>query len=155
MSLDLLKKKISEIISLNKHDHELIETFFKPLKVEKSISIVESGKNVQNVFFINSGYIRYYKSIDSREGASNCMTTLKLKDDYTFKERNVCFGVIETNGKYHVKNDTIYFDSEKIGRDVDRIYSFGVIKPSKFNNDGNHYDFVRYKSDRDTIGYAL
>jgi len=93
--------------------------------------------------------------VAEREGAANCMTTLKLKDDYTFIERNVCFGVTETKGKYHIKNDTIYFDNVINGRNMDEYYSFGVVKPSKFSKDGKHFDFVRYKSLNDTLGHEL
>lgn len=67
MSFVQLKRKISEIISLNQEDHELIEMFFKPLEVEKNFSLVELEKSVREVFFINSGYIRYYKFLDSGE----------------------------------------------------------------------------------------
>jgi CRP/FNR family transcriptional regulator, anaerobic regulatory protein len=67
MSLLQLKKTISEIISLNLEDHELIETFFKPLKAEKNVSLIEVGKAVREAFFINSGYVRYYKYLDSGE----------------------------------------------------------------------------------------
>ena len=65
MSFSQLKKKISEIISLNQEDHELIETFFIPRKVEKNVSLIEIGKQTQEAFFVNSGYLRYYKIIDS------------------------------------------------------------------------------------------
>jgi CRP-like cAMP-binding protein len=67
MSFLQLKKTISEIISLNLEDHELIETFFKPLKAEKNVSLIEVGKAVREAFFINSGYVRYYKYLDSGE----------------------------------------------------------------------------------------
>ncbi len=83
------------------------------------------------------------------------MTTLKLKDDFTFKERNVCFGVTETKGKYHIKNDTIYFNDVNIERHLDEYYNFGVVKPSKFRKDGKHFVFVRYKGLTDTIGHEL
>ncbi len=90
-----------------------------------------------------------------REGAANCMTTLQLKDDFTFRLRNVCFGVTETKGKYHIKNDTIFFDNVNIGRHFDEYYTFGIVKPSKFCKDGKHFDFVMYKSLTDTLGYEL
>lgn len=93
--------------------------------------------------------------VAQREGAANCMTTLKLKDNFTFRERNVCFGVTETKGKYHVKNDTIYFDNVDTGRYLNEHYRFGVVKPSKFNKDGKHFDLVRYKSLADTLGHEL
>lgn len=93
--------------------------------------------------------------IAEREGAANCMTTLKLKDDNTFRERNVCFGVTEIKGNYHILNDTIYFDNVSVGRHENEFYKFAVIKPSKFNKDGKHFDLTRYKSITDTVGHEL
>jgi len=93
--------------------------------------------------------------VAEREGAANCMTTLKLKDDFTFRERNVCFGVTETKGKYHLQNDTIYFDNVELGRHENEFYMFALVKPSKFNKDGKHFDLIRYKNLKDTIGHEL
>ena len=93
--------------------------------------------------------------VAEREGAANCMTTLKLKDDYTFTEKNVCFGVTETTGKYHLKNDTVFFDNVNVSRHLEEYYSFGVVKISKYRKDGKHFDFVRFKSRKDTIGHEL
>ncbi len=93
--------------------------------------------------------------VAEREGAANCMTTLKLKEDYTFKERNVCFGVTETTGKYYLNNDTLFFENVNVGRHLEQYYSFGVVKPSKYNKDGKHFDFVRFKSQTDTVGHEL
>jgi len=93
--------------------------------------------------------------VAEREGAANCMTTLKLKVDFTFKERNVCFGVSETKGNFHLQNDTIYFDNVSLGRHEDEFYKFAVVKPSKYNKDGKHFDLTRYKSLTDTVGYEL
>jgi hypothetical protein len=75
--------------------------------------------------------------IAEREGAANCMTTLKLKDDFTFRERTVCFGITEIKGNYHLQNDTIFFDNVSVGRHEDEFYKFAVIEPSKFNKDKN------------------
>ncbi len=93
--------------------------------------------------------------IAEREGAANCMTTLKLKDDFTFRETNVCFGVTEIKGNFHLNNDTIYFDNVNVGRHEDWFYKFAIIKPSTYNNDGKHFDLIRYKSLKDTIGHKL
>jgi hypothetical protein len=93
--------------------------------------------------------------VAEREGAANCMTTLKLKDNFTFRERNVCFGVTEIKGNYHLQNDTIYFDNVSVGRHENEFYKFAVIKPSKFNKDGKHFDLTRYKSLTDTVGHEL
>jgi CRP/FNR family transcriptional regulator, anaerobic regulatory protein len=67
MSFNQLRKKISDIISLNQEDHELIEQFFKPLNVEKNVSLIELGKSARQAYFINTGYIRYYKIMHSGE----------------------------------------------------------------------------------------
>jgi hypothetical protein len=93
--------------------------------------------------------------IAKREGAANCMTTLKLKDDFTFNERTVCFGVSEIKGDYHLQNDTIYFDNVNLGRYENGFYKFAVIKSSKFNEDGKYFDLIRYKNLTDTIGHEL
>jgi len=93
--------------------------------------------------------------IAEREGAANCMTTLKLKDNFTFSERGVCFGVMETKGNYHFQNDTIFFDNVKLGPHQNEFYMFAVVKPSKFSKDGKQFNLVRYKNLQDTIGHEL
>jgi len=93
--------------------------------------------------------------VAEREGAANCMTRLKLKDDFTFKERIVCFGVSETKGNYRFQNDTIYFDNVRPGLNEDDFYKFAVVKPSNFFTNGKNYDLIRYKGLTDTIGQEL
>jgi len=62
-----LKSKISEYISLNPSDYELIESLFKFRIVDKGTSVIEIGKRTNEVFFVNSGYLRYYKISASGE----------------------------------------------------------------------------------------
>ena len=93
--------------------------------------------------------------IAEREGSANCLTTLKLKDDFTFRERIGCFGVSETKGTFRVVEDTIYFDNIKPGRQEDDFYKFAVIKPSKFDNSKILGDLIRYNDLADTIGHGL
>ncbi|MBP1677215.1 MAG: hypothetical protein H6Q20_1774 [Bacteroidetes bacterium] len=93
--------------------------------------------------------------IAQREGAANCMTTIKLKDNFTFKERSVCFGVTEIKGDYRFQNDTIYFDNVETGRNKDKYYEFAVIKPSKYDKEKKQFELVRFKSLKDTIGHEL
>ena len=93
--------------------------------------------------------------IAEREGAANCMTTLKLKDNFTFSERSVCFGVTETKGNYHLQNDTIFFDNVSVGRHENEFYKFAVVKPSKFDNSKIIGDLIRYKDLTDTTGHEL
>jgi hypothetical protein len=92
--------------------------------------------------------------IAEREGSANCMTTLKLKEDFTFSERSICFGINEIKGNYHLQNDTIYFDKVSIVRNDD-FYEFAVMNPSKSNKDDNHFDLILYKSLKDTVGHKL
>ena len=91
--------------------------------------------------------------IAQREGAANCMTTIKLKENMTFRERSVCFGVTEIKGTYELRNDTIFFKNIEYGRNENEFYEFAVIKPSKINAD--KFDFVRFKNRNDTIGNEL
>lgn len=93
--------------------------------------------------------------IAEREGAANCMTTLKLKDNFTFSERSICFGVTETKGNYHLQNDTIYFDNVSVGRHENEFYKFAVVKPSMFDNSKIIGDLIRYKDLTDTTGHEL
>lgn len=93
--------------------------------------------------------------VAEREGAANCMTRLRLKTDFSFSERNICFGVTETKGSYHIQNDTVYFDNVNLGRNENEFYKYAVIEPSKFNDDGKHFKIRRYKSLTDTIGHEL
>ena len=93
--------------------------------------------------------------IAEREGSANCMTTLKLKDDFTFRVRNVCFGVTEIMGKYHLQNDTIYFDNVNIGRNKNEFYKFAVISQTKFGYNKFLGNLIMYKSLNDTIGHEL
>ena len=89
------------------------------------------------------------------EGSANCTTTLKLKDNFTFKQRSVCFGVTEINGEYHLQNDTIYFDNVKFRTKEDKFYKFAVVRPSQFNKNGKRFDLLRYRDLTDTVGHNL
>ena len=90
--------------------------------------------------------------IAQREGAANCMTTLKLKPNNKFKERSVCFGVSEARGSYEIKNDTIFFSNVKVPRGDDEYYEFGILKKSKYRDEKALF---RYRSRSDTIGNEL
>lgn len=88
--------------------------------------------------------------VAEREGAANCMTTFKLKENNKFTEKSVCFGMTEIKGNYKIINDTIYFENVETGRDKDEFYMFAVIRPSKYNSNNYHFDIVRYKDLNDT-----
>ena len=87
-----------------------------------------------------------------REGAANCTTTFKLKDNFTFKERNVCFGVSEVKGTYRISNDTIYFETVTRGKQEDIKYEFGVIEELERYTE-NKYALKLFVNKNDTIGF--
>lgn len=59
--------KISNLISLEQQDLELIKFLFKFKSVTKGTSLIKIGEFTDQVFFVNSGYLRYSKIIDSGE----------------------------------------------------------------------------------------
>ncbi len=93
--------------------------------------------------------------IAKREGVANCTTTLKLKNNFTFIERRICFGVTEVKGSYHVQNDTIYFDNVNIGRSTEDFYKFATVKKVKFEDESEQYYLMLHKGLTDTLGYEL
>ena len=111
-------------------------------------------------FFFPNGLINFNKFesesilIAQREGAANCMTTLKLKEDNKFIERNVCFGITETTGEYRISGDTIYFENVYLGRHENEFYEFAVIK---YDNKKGKYlgDLIRFENHSDTTGIPL
>jgi len=93
--------------------------------------------------------------VAEREGAANCMTTLKLKENNTFTERTVCFGVMEIKGNYELKGDTIFFKDVGFVRHESGYYMFAVIQKSDSEKTKYLGDIVMYKSYSDTIGRDL
>lgn len=65
--LQQLCNKISLYIDLEQQDISLIESLFKYDFVAKGTSLVEAGKPADKAFFILSGYLRYFKILDSGE----------------------------------------------------------------------------------------
>jgi hypothetical protein len=93
--------------------------------------------------------------IAQQEGAVNCMTIFKLKKNNKFREKNICFGTLETKGDYRIQNDTIFFENVIFGRYENGFYKFAVIRPSKYAKSSNRFDLIRYKDYNDTIGHEL
>lgn len=93
--------------------------------------------------------------IAEREGSANCMTRLKLKDNFTFTEKRTCFGVEEMKGTFHIKNDTIYFAVQNFDRDENEFYKFATIESSKVNKDKNQFELKLYKSLTDKTVHKL
>lgn len=92
--------------------------------------------------------------IATREGGGNCTTTLKLKENYDFRQRDVCFGVSEVKGTYRISNDTIYFKTSELDRRKNKYFDFAVTKPTKYGVEDNKFDLALFNK-TDTTGYEL
>lgn len=93
--------------------------------------------------------------IARREGSANCTTVLKLREDHSFVEQNVCFGMSEIAGTYTIKQDTVFFENISSGRQAHVFYKFAIIKNTGAPNGPYLGELVRFKNDTDTIGIAL
>lgn len=62
--------------------------------------------------------------VANREGAANCMTTLKLWESGVFNEVTVCFGVSKKSGTYQCSGDTIYMKWD--AKDASE-YQYGIV----------------------------
>lgn len=67
MNYTRLFHKISYYIDLEPQDMELIKSLFFYESVQKGSPLVEVGKHIDKAFFILSGYLKYFKTIDSGE----------------------------------------------------------------------------------------
>lgn len=73
--------------------------------------------------------------IASREGAANCMTRLKLKENQRFMEEVNCFGLEIRRGTYTITGDTIRFMYDQQSKSDDTNF-IGVLAPHWQHPDG-------------------
>ncbi|WP_165045276.1 Crp/Fnr family transcriptional regulator [Dysgonomonas sp. ZJ709] len=67
MQYSQLYNIVSNYIDLEPEDIELIKTYFKYGFAEKGTALIEFGKPTDKAFFILSGYLKYFKIVDSGE----------------------------------------------------------------------------------------
>lgn len=112
-------------------------------------------------FFYPSGIINFEKFnaesllVAQREGAANCLTTLKLRSDNTFIERTVCLGITETTGRYRMQGDTVYFEEVSLGTHESEFYKYAIIEKRTTQNKNNLGNLVKYKDLSDSTGLSL
>ena len=58
---------IADFIPLDSSDIDLVQSLFKCQKVNKGVSLIETGQHSDRAFFINEGYLKYSKIIESGE----------------------------------------------------------------------------------------
>jgi hypothetical protein len=128
---------------------------------QRLISITIVAVVLGLIYFRPDGIINFEKFqgndlvIAEREGAANCYTTLKLKDNNRFVEKNICFGISEVTGKYSIKGDSIFFSDVQLGRDKSEYYQFAVIKQSAFENKKIIGELKRFMNYSDTLPHEL
>lgn len=119
----------------------LMLTFSKPFVFLKNYFLMEFvGIESGNVLVAN----RYCES--------KRIETFKLKSNFTFSEKNVCYGVSEVRGTYRISNDTIFFENVKRGKQEDIQYEFGVIEELETYTE-HKYALNLYKNRDDNTGF--
>ena len=128
---------------------------------KRNVLVVVMGVALSLVFLWQDGIINFEKYEDKdlfiaeREGAANCYTTLKLKENNKFVEKNVCFAISEITGKYSIKGDSIFFSDIQLGRDVNEYYQFAVIKQAASANKKIIGELKRFMNYNDTLPHEL
>jgi hypothetical protein len=128
---------------------------------QRVITIILLAIVLISAFIRPTGFINFENFIGNdllvarREGAANCTTTLKLKDNNKFIEKGICFGMTEVKGFYELKGDTIWFKNVELSRNESSYYEYAIIKHSKYQNEKIIGDLIRYKNHNDTSGHVL
>ena len=140
---------------------EIVKLFIEDLKRGKRLWLIGFMVFVLiSSYLFPTGMVNFNKFkaesllLAQREGVANCMTTLNLRKDNTFTERNVCFGVKETSGNYKISGDTVYFENITLGRGDSAYFEFAILK-NQHPWTGHKKSIVRYTNRNDTIGNAL
>ncbi len=70
---DVLKQRIIDTIPVTEEELNLIDSFFKPLTVQKNESLLENGQVADRLFFISKGCLRLYYNTDDYHGSTRFM----------------------------------------------------------------------------------
>jgi hypothetical protein len=126
---------------------------------ERSIAIILLSCVLALAFFKPTGIINFeiFESenvlIAEREGAANCTTKIKIKKDYSFIVKDICFAISEVTGTYTYKNDTLFFDNYNKSRTGEEFYEFAVIKRDE--RISKKKLLILYENKSDSIGNFL
>jgi len=64
---DTLIATISNFVQLQNKEYKIIEPLFRPCSVKKDTVLIEKGSYSNFAFYVNSGYLRYYKFTERGE----------------------------------------------------------------------------------------
>lgn len=121
-----LREKISRFIDLEPQDLDLIEALFKTEFVAKGTSLIEAGKPTDKAFFILSGYLRYFKVLDSGE---ELVIHLYAPDNFATSLNSFFGGMRSTETLQAITDCEVLYitkqDLEKLYSTNDKWQSFG------------------------------
>lgn len=92
--------------------------------------------------------------VASAEGAANCHSILKLKDNKRFTFTSICFGVNKVKGTYSVVGDKIKFVSFD-RKEYHPKLKFAIVRPTIFSNSKVRSDVIMHFDDNDTAKRPL
>ncbi|MGM5630987.1 hypothetical protein O2K51_08800 [Apibacter raozihei] len=93
--------------------------------------------------------------IAEAEGIANCMIRVKFKNDQSFVERDICFGVDVMKGSYILRNDTLFLYQNFLFSRSKDYYVFALFKTDN-DGDGKSDDkLLLYRSVNDTLPIML
>ncbi len=147
------------VVFLLRHIYYVVKEHFRDK--QRVFTVIFSILVLLSILFYPTGLLDFEAFsgkdilIAQQEGAANCMTVLKLKENGEFIEKSFCFGINEIKGRYSIKNDTVYFEEVDFGRDDKKYYQYAVIKKSDVKNSEYIGNFVRYKNEADSVGNEL
>ncbi|MBC6492418.1 Crp/Fnr family transcriptional regulator [Flavihumibacter stibioxidans] len=64
---EALTRQITELFGVTRSDQELISSFFKPMKLDKNEYLVKAGQACHYLTFIQSGLLRLYVTVETKE----------------------------------------------------------------------------------------
>ena len=96
-----------------------------------SLTGLDTNKDYFSTELVNSSKAQWYLVIPTtlkayREGVGGGGDMLYLREDSTFIDRYVMFGIDEQKGRYRIANDTIFFNSDEIKLDYGLIDSVSI-----------------------------
>lgn len=117
MAYSKLYNIISNYIAIGEEDSELVESVFKYECVTKGSTLIEAGRSTDKAFFILSGYLRYFKIIDSGE---ELIVHLYAPDNFAISLKSFFLGT-KAEESLQTITDCEYLWIKK--QDLEKLYS--------------------------------
>ncbi|MDU1892173.1 MAG: Crp/Fnr family transcriptional regulator [Dysgonomonas sp.] len=119
MQYSKLYNIISSYIDLKQEDIDLIKSFFKYKTVTKGTTIIETGKSSDKAFFIISGYLKYFKIVESGE---ELIIHLYTPDNFAISLNSFFLGTIAEEALQAITDCELLYISRT---DLEKLYSTG------------------------------